>query len=150
MRHGEALSESADPRRPLSDFGRQQVRSVGRLALERNAKPAGLFHSGILRAEETAQLLRSELAIESCPLAMTGLLPEDDPFVVKAEVETFKEPMMLVGHLPHLQRLTGLLVAHDPERRIVDFAPANMVCLARGDESWTVEWLIGPGYAKAR
>src|ERR1051325_432814 len=100
VRHGEALSETADPRRPLSAAGREQVRSVGRLALARNARASALFHSGILRAEETARLFRTELSIDASPVRMSGLLPEDDPFVARAEVETFQHSTMLVGHLP--------------------------------------------------
>jgi phosphohistidine phosphatase len=128
----------------LSEFGREQVRSVGRLAAANESRPAAVFHSGILRAQQTAEILRRELGINREPAPMSGLLPEDDPFIARAELDSAADPVMLVGHLPHLQRLAALLVVEDSERRVVEFAPATVVCLTRAGAHWQIEWVIGP------
>jgi phosphohistidine phosphatase len=150
VRHGEAVSEAVDPRRPLSEVGREQVRTVGNRARGNEVQPGAVFHSGILRAEQTAQLLTTELGINVVPVPTTGLMPEDDPFVAKAEIETGETEALLVGHLPHLQRLASLLVAGNSERHIVEFAPATMVCLTRADSRWQFSWMIGPDDAVPR
>jgi phosphohistidine phosphatase len=40
--------------------------------------------------------------------------------------------MMLVGHLPHLARLAGLLLAGDPDRPVIAFGQGGLVGLERG------------------
>jgi len=52
---------------------------------------------------------------------------------------------MLVGHLPHLSRLSGLLISGDPDRKVIEFKNGGVVCLERDDEgNWSVVWIIIP------
>jgi len=51
---------------------------------------------------------------------------------------------MLVGHLPHLSRLSSLLLVGDPEKNIIAFRMAGIVCLRREEENWSVSWMIIP------
>jgi len=144
VRHGEAVSESQDSRRPLSPSGRQAVERVGRLAAARNIQPSTIFHSGILRAKQTAEIL-GQCFSPSLPVqAMSGLLPEDDPFIAKAELESARTSIVLVGHLPHMNRLGALLIHGDPERRAVDFSPAMMACFSRDGGIWRILWELSP------
>jgi phosphohistidine phosphatase len=76
--------------------------------------------------------------------AVTGLLPEGDPAVLAAELEDAAAPLMLVGHLPHLARLTAALVGHPTVERI-HFAPATAVGLRRDPDGWRLEWVIPSG-----
>ncbi len=80
---------------------------------------------------------------------MTGLLPEDDPDVAAAELELAAAPLMLVGHLPHLARLTAALVG-DPEVERIHFAPATAVGLRRGPDGWQLEWVVPAGTGGTR
>ena len=53
--------------------------------------------------------------------------------------------VMLVGHLPHLSRLSGLLISGDPDRKVVDFKNGGIVCLVRNEEGiWFIRWMIIP------
>jgi phosphohistidine phosphatase len=131
VRHGEAFSESQDSRRPLSPSGRQAVERVGRLAAARNIQPSTIFHSGILRAQQTAEILADCFSPSLTVETMSGLLPEDDPFIVKAELEAARTSVVLVGHLP----LHG-----DAERRAVDFLPAMMACFSHDGRIWRILW----------
>jgi phosphohistidine phosphatase len=80
---------------------------------------------------------------------MTGLLPEDDPAVAAAELELAAEPLMLVGHLPHLARLSGALV-RGITLEGVQFAPGTAVGLRRAADGWHVELIVParPGGAR--
>jgi len=49
---------------------------------------------------------------------------------------------MLVGHLPHLSRLVGLLVISNPEIEIVRFRNAEIVCLTQQERKWAIDWVI--------
>ena len=143
VRHGDALSATEDPRRPLSSDGRRHVEKTARLALERGIQVSGIYHSGILRAKETAEILAEQMFIATVA-ELSGLLPEDDPAIVKAELDDAADSMLLVGHLPLMNRLAGLLIHGDAERSAVEFFPATMVCCDRSAAHWRIGWVIAP------
>lgn len=144
VRHGDAVSANENPQRPLSAKGRQSVERTARLALARKVQVSTIYHSGILRALETAQIFGQLLAP---PLGLeehAGLLPEDDPAIVKAELEMTTHSILLVGHLPYLNRLAALLIAGDPEHGVVQFAPAMMACCSKESDRWNIDWTLAP------
>jgi len=78
-------------------------------------------------------------------IGMVGLaLDVGRPMVAKAELEEAGEPLMLVGHLPHLERLVSLLVAGDPERAVFEFPSAGLVCVSRLQGRWEIPWTLTP------
>ena len=80
--------------------------------------------------------------------ATTGLAPEDDPDVAAAELGLVAAPLMLVGHLPHLARLTATLVGGATLERI-HFTPATAVGLRRGPAGWELELVVPPPAGRA-
>lgn len=142
VRHGEAMSSSDNPARPLSRAGRAGVERIAQLARERDVKISVIYHSGILRAEETAAILAEHLIPLLGVGQRAGLLPEDDPAIAKAELEEAQDSIMLVGHLPHLNRLAALLVASDPNSQVVEFSPATMACCAKEGGRWKIAWKL--------
>ncbi|MBI2534321.1 MAG: phosphohistidine phosphatase SixA [Deltaproteobacteria bacterium] len=147
VRHGDAVLESLDPQRPLSRLGQEQVERVARAAAARQAQVSAIFHSGILRAQQTAEILAAHLGPALGVQRMSGLAPQDDPAIAKAELEAAPAPVMLVGHLPHMGRLAGLLINGDADRDAVGFAPATIVCISRESSLWQLVWLLGPDFS---
>ena len=143
LRHGDAVSANEHPARPLSPKGRQEIERTARIALERNVAVSVIYHSGILRALESAEIISRLLLPPLGVVEHAGLLPEDDPAIVKAELEGEERSILLVGHLPYLNRLAALLVNGDPDRVVVEFLPAMMACFARADGRWKVIWTSG-------
>jgi phosphohistidine phosphatase len=135
-----------DPQRPLSPIGQEQVERVTRAAAARQAHVSAILHSGILRAEQTADIMARHLAPELGVRRITGLAPQDDPAIAKAELETSPASVMVVGHLPHLGRLAGLLINRDAERDAVEFAPATVVCVSHQSSLWRLVWVLGPNF----
>jgi phosphohistidine phosphatase len=148
VRHGEAVSEISDPRRPLSPAGRAAVDSLARLAATRAVAVSAILHSGILRAQQTAEILAEYFAASAGVRPIGGLSPEDDPAIVAADLAEAHDSLILVGHLPHLARLTALLVARDSERSTIHFAPAMMACLAHNGTEWSIAWTLEPASAE--
>jgi phosphohistidine phosphatase len=144
VRHGEAEPERIDPERPLTSLGQEEVETVARMAAARDVRVSVIFHSGILRARQTADILARHLQSTSTVRQLSGLLPQDDPAIARAELEAARSPVMLVGHLPHLNRLAALLVCGDAEREIVDFAPATLACCLNDEGKWTIAWTLRP------
>jgi phosphohistidine phosphatase len=144
VRHGEAVSETVDPKRPLSRVGREQVEAVARLTLAKNPHVSAILHSGILRAKQTAEIIAEHLGTLVRVEPSGGLLPEDDPATAKGELEAAESSVMLVGHLPHMNRLAALLVNGDPNREVVVFGPATVVCCCRAGSQWKITWVLTP------
>ena len=144
VRHGEAVSERLDPKRPLTASGREEVERVARMAAAKNVQVTAICHSGILRAKQTAEILAEQLQFTRNVEPLSGLLPQDDPAIAKAELEAAESPIMLVGHLPHLHRLIALLVRGDPELQVTKLSPATMVCCCNDAAKWEITWMLTP------
>ncbi len=142
VRHGEAVPETSHSQRPLTPLGREDVERLGRCAAARNVRPSAILHSGILRAQQTAEILAQHLAPPGGAHPISGLLPQDDPFVAKAEMEAAEQSLVLVGHLPHLNRLIAVLTHGDAQSESVEFRPATMVCCSFDGRAWKISWIL--------
>jgi phosphohistidine phosphatase len=145
MQHGEAEPEEVDPARPLSRQGHDEVARVARTARKVGVRADRILHSGKLRALQTAEILARELNLEGKVSHAEGLAPKDDPQVVLRTIEASKETLILVGHLPHLSRLAGLLLVGDPDREIVAFRMGALVSLMKDSAgAWRLRWIVLP------
>lgn len=148
-RHGEAMSKDENPDRPLTDSGSQTVRQIAAF-LENSGTLAvsEVRHSTKLRARQTAELMAQHQGDEVQINQVEGLEPMADVRPLAHELATVRTDLMLVGHLPHLDRLASRLVAGDAEKGAFDFEAGGVLCLQRRDEngrpSWTVEWMLDP------
>jgi phosphohistidine phosphatase len=143
-RHGEAVADFIDPARPLTPAGREDIETVARLAADKTVQVSVIYHSGILRAAQTADIFAAHLAPADGVRVMSGLRPEDDPCVAAAELAISGSPVMLVGHLPHINRLTAMLISGDAEVGVIDFMPAMMACCGREGSLWKLAWTLAP------
>lgn len=145
MQHGSALSKDEDPERPLTEGGAAEVsRVAAHLAARTPRTHLRIVHSGKTRARQTAELLAEPFADATVEQA-DGLAPMDDPSAWAGRLANDEEGYALVGHLPHLSRLAGLLLAGDADRDVVTFRNAGLVCLERGEGgSWSVRWILVP------
>lgn len=146
--HGEAKSEEEDTHRPLTENGQLEVAAVA-LALKRHAlRPGAIWHSGKLRAKQTAAAFAEALEPADGLQEKSGLNPRDDPERMAEAIGGLQTPVLVVGHLPHLGRLAALLVTGEPDKDIVRLRPGGVLCLARVDEGWRIAWYLTPELAK--
>ncbi len=126
VRHGKARPKEEDPDRSLSDKGQAEVdRVAGFLAQTDVVRSLPILHSGKTRARQTAEGLAR--AFEGARVEeVEGLAPLDDPAVWAGRLDGPAEGIVLVGHLPHLARLTSLLLTGDPDRETVRFSNAGI------------------------
>lgn len=149
VRHGTAAAGPDDRLRPLTPAGRSEVAAVARALRARDVAVTEIRHSGLARARETAEILAATLTPPGGVQATTGLAPEDDPEIARAELLLARAPLMLVGHLPHLGRLAAGLLG--PGRGDgPSFAPATALGLRRAPDGWQVEVVLRPPPAGAR
>lgn len=149
VRHGEAKADMEDPARPLSDRGREEVQRVAQHVAILGLEVAETRHSGKLRARQTAEILAKHLLPKRGIREAEGLAPGDEPERARIELETAQEPLMLVGHLPHLSRLASALLIGDPEKEIIWLEMAAIVCLARTEAGFRLLWILTPELVNA-
>jgi phosphohistidine phosphatase len=152
VQHGQALPKEQDPQRPLSDEGRAATAGVAEHLAARAAQPidppiSEVRHSGKLRARQTAEILAGVLCPEATLTVVEGMNPEDDPRTIYDELSSGRDrpgAVMLVGHLPHLGRLAGLLLAGDAHKTPIGFANAGVLKICPAPTGWAVKWYLTP------
>lgn len=147
IRHAHAVDLQPDEARPLSPRGRDQVRALAKFLRRSEAfAPAEIWHSPLLRARETAELLARELDFEGKLREAADLRPEDDPAAFARTLRSAERPIAVVGHEPHLGTLASLLVAGAAEPCVFDMRKGAVLALARGGARWIVRWHVAPAH----
>ena len=153
VRHAEAQPYSSDPARHLTERGRQQVERVGRFLRERaQFDPVALWHSGLPRALETAEVLRRTAVPGAQLLARSALLPEAPAQEAWDLLLQQDESVALVGHHPQLHELFALMMGSQATE-LWEIVKAGVVCinghdyysgLGRKARRWSICWMITP------
>ena len=145
VRHGQAKDEKEDPNRPLTDKGMQDVRKVAQFSKPLNIHVQRILHSGKLRAAQTAEIIAEAVQSDEGVVQHEGLNPNDPIEPILQDIERMSAELMLVGHLPFLNKLLAKLVIDDESVEIVAFQSAGMVCLEKSPEGiWKIAWMITP------
>ena len=145
VQHGEAKREEEDPARPLTDRGREEVERVSSYAAKIGVRVERILHSGKLRARQTAEIMAKHLKPPKGVERADGLEPLADPKVWAERLRGVEGDLMLVGHLPHLSRLTSLLLTGREDVEPVAFRMGGIVCLERDEEGkWRMQWIVRP------
>lgn len=145
VHHGDAVDPGVDTRRRLSERGREEVARAAGEAAARGARPDVVWHSGKLRARQTAEAFwRACNPLAECS-ATRDLQPDDPPEWVRDRLRGETRDVLIAGHYPHLSRLLMLLLGAGGDR-IADFPPHGVVALVSDDdgETWTEAWRLPP------
>jgi len=144
VQHGEAISEEVDPQRPLTEKGFAEVSKMARFARTADLRVPGIWHSGKLRAKQTADLLAATLQPEEGVRERGGLAPHDPIEPVQKELAARQADLMVVGHLPFLAKLASMLLCGFLADLVI-FRPAGVLCMERGpDHRWRFGWMVTP------
>src|SRR3954468_249664 len=109
VHHGDAVGPHVDARRPLSDRGRTEVARLAAEAAAKGARPAVVWHSGKLRARQTAEAFWRTCNALADFSATRDLQPGDPPEWIRDRLRGEARDVMIAGHYPHLPRLLSLL-----------------------------------------
>ncbi|MFC1517394.1 phosphohistidine phosphatase SixA [Candidatus Margulisiibacteriota bacterium] len=138
IQHGESENKDVNPDRPLTARGWEDIKKLSiRLAA---VKPAKTYHSGKLRAKQTAEIIARAKPIEQ----RADMNPNDpiDPLV--KEIHAVNLDQMIVGHLPFLSKLACYLLVGNPECNIINFKQGSCLCLERKDSKWSTSFMLTP------
>jgi phosphohistidine phosphatase len=145
VQHAKAAAKEIDPERGLTDEGLRELRKVAELIRPLNLGVDWLWHSGKKRAIQTAEILAEVMNVREGPTARGGLGPTDDVSVLRDELGSIDQHIMVVGHLPFLGKLASLLLAGSDSANVVAFKNGGIVCLDRAElNQWQIEWVVTP------
>lgn len=154
IRHAEALGLgergiTEDDERPLSEVGEQQAHLVGRSFQTRGIQLEQLIASPLLRARQTAEIIRKELAsaaeVHLCPdLTPTSGMKKAARFLRSLGADR----VAVVGHLPHLALWAAWLIGGKNAQ--IDLAKAGVAYLTFAAEprkgTGSLVWLVRPDW----
>ena len=142
VHHGDAVGPDVDPRRPLSASGRATVDRLAAEAAARGARPAVVWHSGKLRAKQTAEAFWRACNALAEFSATKDLQPDDPPQWIGDRLRGESRDVLLAGHFHHLPRLLSRLVSGGEAG--ADFPLHGVVALVSDDdgETWRELWRL--------
>lgn len=147
VQHGKSLPKEKDPDQGLSREGLAESQTMAALAAENNVQIMRIIHSGKKRALQTAEIFVKALEPEAGMTKGAGLAPLDDVTIFAATLNN-AENIMVVGHLPFLEKLVSHLVAGSQDTPVIKFQNSSILCLDTEDvsETWFIRWALFPGF----
>ena len=145
MQHGRSVTKEEDPERPLTGQGVGEAIKIAEFLGKIGVTVSRVLHSGKTRAKQTAEIIISRLNPGEDPVEQKGLSPMDDVKDCFDQINGLEHDIMIIGHLPHLNRLISLLIAGSESISVVAFQHGGVVCLSRNDElHWSISWMVVP------
>ncbi len=145
VQHGEAMEKGSHPERPLTETGTADIESVARFMARIGVHVSEVWHSGKTRAIQTANILVGQIAKGAKIVVDEELNPKGAVGGLARWLAKRDEDLLITGHMPHLARLAGLLLADEEDAEPLSFCKGAAVCLERGESGhWRVSWMVTP------
>jgi phosphohistidine phosphatase len=141
VHHGEAAPATVDPRQPLTPEGRSRAERHAQAAAARGVRPEVVWHSGKLRARQTAEIFWRACNALAELSATRDIQPGDPAQWMHDRLRGESRDILIVGHFPHLPRLLGALTRAGGD---APFPPHGVVALDSSDagELWRESWRL--------
>ncbi|MCP4695408.1 MAG: phosphohistidine phosphatase SixA [Gammaproteobacteria bacterium] len=148
VQHGKSHSKETDPERGLTGEGASEAKLIASMAAKYGVRVNAIKHSGKKRTRQTAEIFASALRPADEVQQMSGLNPMDDVSALAVKLSP-GDDMMLVGHLPFMEKITSYLITDSADKRILKFQNSGIVCLDTDPEGgpWFVKWTLLPKIA---
>ena len=140
--HGDAVGPNVDPMRPLSSIGRASTERLAASVAQRGVKPDAIWHSGKLRARQTAELYWKACNPLASFSAQRGLQPDDPPRWIFEQLAGEIRPILIAGHMPFLPRLLAALLTGHHDALTVPFPQNGCVALEADRAVWKEVWRL--------
>ncbi|MGD9053248.1 MAG: phosphohistidine phosphatase SixA [Desulfobacterales bacterium] len=145
VQHGKSLPKDQDPDQGLSEEGKSETEMIAMTAKDKGITVTQIRHSVKTRARQTAEILARALNPSQGVQEISGIKPMDDVAEAAAGLDP-AENIMLVGHLPFMERMTAFLVTGSIDKPILKFQNSGIVCLDKDPDtqSWIILWALLP------
>ncbi len=145
IQHGKSLPKDQDPDQGLSEEGATETERIASLAQDYGVSVSQIRHSVKTRARQTAEILAAALKPQNDIREISGIKPMDDVAACAAKIDPH-ENVMLVGHLPFMERITSYLITGSIDQALIKFQNSGIVCLDKDPETqaWVIKWTLMP------
>ncbi len=147
IRHGIAADIApSDRERPLTPPGRDQMRQMADWLAKQGARPQRIISSPLLRAVQTAEIVRDGVGLEEGELLISPIMaPGADPQrLCKLLAETAADSVAIVGHAPDVQVYTSFFAGGG----WLTFGRGNIACLEVNgtpcEQRGMLRWFVSP------
>lgn len=145
VRHGQANSADIDPEKGLSKSGKIEIKKVAESIRHLKINVKEIWHSGKVRARQTAEILASTVSSSNGLIEKSGLNPNDDVKPVIDEIKAVNSDIMLVGHLPFMAKLASMMLVSNENKCNITFSTGALACFNYDKDSFSLDWFIYPG-----
>jgi phosphohistidine phosphatase len=145
VQHGKSLPKGQDPDQGLSEEGIAETERMADLAKNHEIEVSQIRHSEKTRARRTAEIFAKALNPINGIQEVGGIKPLDDVAEYASGIDS-DQNIMLVGHLPFMERLTSYLITGSVDKPVFKFQNSGIVCLDKevGGQSWLILWSLMP------
>ncbi|MCP4341431.1 MAG: phosphohistidine phosphatase SixA [Desulfobulbaceae bacterium] len=148
VQHGISASKDVDLEKELTSQGRVETERIAQVAAGYGIKVGRIVHSGKKRAEQTASIYHHALSLKSPLEVVAGINPLDDVQTFASTINPGLD-LMVVGHMPFMQRLVSYLTTGSEIIQVYQFQNSGTVCLsanekADGEFNWFIKWTLNP------
>lgn len=145
IQHGKSLSKDQDPDQGLSAEGIAETERMAKLAKDFGVAVSQIRHSAKTRARQTAEIFAGALNPKQGIQEVSGIKPLDDVAAYAEDIDP-AEGIMLVGHLPFMERMTAFLITGSIDKPVFKFQNSGIVCLDKDPEAqaWVIQWALMP------
>ena len=145
VQHGKSRPKDVDPDQGLSDEGIAETARIANVAKDYGVNVKIIKHSVKTRARHTAEIFAAAIIPDGELQEVTGIKPMDDVAAVAQNLDP-AEDVMLVGHLPFMERMASYLITGSIETPVIKFQNSGIVCLDKDSEtqSWFIKWTLMP------
>ncbi len=145
VRHGEVSNREVFSNRSLSQKGKADVFKMGKFLKGADVKIDVLWHSRKVRAVQTAQILTKIIEIDQEKVVeKEELFPTAPANNLLKQIIKENTNLMIVGHLPYLQKISSLLLVNSEYEELIKFPSGGVVCLKREGDKWYLLWEVIP------
>lgn len=143
--HGKNLPKDQDPGKGLSQEGTSEVKKIAEAVANYRLHVSAIKHSGKKRARQTAEIFAAALNPQKGIQEVSGLQPLDDVSEVAKQFKS-DEKIMVVGHLPFMEKLVSFMIAGAADKPILKFQNGGIVCLDLHPDTngWIIKWALFP------
>ncbi len=146
-RHGEAAAGDSDSKRPLSAKGFDDIKRIAAYNKTIGNRVNNVIHSKKLRAQQTAEILASDM-LEGDNIELCADINPNDPLEPLLQMITeLHEDTLIVGHLPYMSYLVAHLLDKPEAINQIAFTPGTMVCLELPENKhgpWILDAVVRP------
>jgi phosphohistidine phosphatase len=126
IQHGKSLSKDQDPDQGLSAEGIAETERIARQAKGDGVAVSQIRHSVKPRARQTAEIFAGALNPKQGIREVSGIKPLDDVAAYAANIDP-AENIMLVGHLPFMERMAAFLITGSLDKPVFKFQNSGIV-----------------------